>query len=92
MSRMDQKQQQAHRSKDEVLDLFNLLEELQNPTTTMAQRNECAGLLKETIEQHLELARLTTELAQGHGLLVGDRWLHEANPSTAISQLRLVQS
>ena len=82
----------AHQSKDEVLDLFDLLEELEKPTSTMAQRNECAVHLKKSIEQHLELARLTTELAQGHGLLVGDRWLHEANPSKAISHLNLVQS
>jgi len=82
----------AHQSKDEVLTLFDLLEELERPTTTTEQRNQCAGHLKKTIEQHLELARLTTELAQGHGLLIGDRWLHEAHPSKAISQLSLVQA
>ena len=72
--------------------IMNLFDQLVQPHTTMAQRNECAGLLKESIEQHLMCARLTTELAQAHGLLIGDLWLHETNPAKASSQLRLVQS
>ena len=33
--------------------IMNLFDQLGQPHTKMAQRNECAGLLKESIEQHL---------------------------------------
>lgn len=72
---------------------IKLLDSLENPGITAAQRSEVGGLLKQAITQHETSARLLQELCRAYGLLAGDVWMHEANPlKNNVTELKLIQS
>ena len=76
---------------DHAIALLDAFEK--EPLVTPKQRESIGRDLQKAITQQEETAHLLRELSRAYGLLVGDVWMHDANPTkNNMTGLKLVQS